>query len=440
MIETFFKIINSLPIVIIFAICCAGLYPMAKWVFPYIKNKKIAALIHIFYGVGMLFLLFGRVDALISISLVLISYFLIFLPPLPASIISFSLTMFTHLYIFLQGVSWAFDLTGFTMCLYQRISSLTFNIEDGKRIIKGEKLRKKWEEVSLDKRPSFLYYCAYVFTPYGSFCNPFIEFKLFDYILERGNRPDSSVTKEDHKKALFRYFGAFLQNGFIFLTLPYTNYSFYQSSFYLNQNIIIRLIMLTLFTATLVARYFCAWWLVEAGFYEFGLSSFNKLSDKDDITNLSLLETIKSGSCQEWMRRWNHTTHLFWKNYLFTRLLDKKFSSTFAQIAVFVVSMSWHGCRPVFYLLLPETFLMMTADDLWNKCYPQNSNQSIFITLIHIIWVFIMMMYSTCSWFFPWVHQFFEIRKSIKFLPPLMSLILFLFLKLFKKKKIIKKE
>lgn len=426
--------ISSLPVVVVFMFFCCGLYPMSRWVFPKIKSRNTAAAVHMAYGAIMCFVLFGRIDGSLCVLYVIISYFLITLPPLHASIISFILTMFSHLYIYLQGVSWAFDFTGFTMCLFQRVCSLSFNLEDGQKKAKGEKISEKWAAVALDKKPTFLEFCAYGLTPYGSFCNPFIEFKLFDYILERGNHPDSSVTEEDHKTAKFRFFGSFAHTVVVMISLEYTNMDLYRSQFYLTKPLIIRLIILTLFTAVLVLRYFCTWWLVESGLYEFGLAS-SGIVERDDISNLSLYSAMQSQTIQDWMRRWNHTTHLFWKKYLFTRLLNKKFSASFASTAVFVVSMSWHGCRPVFYMVLPETISLGKVDEYWNKKFPQTPNQPFWMTMLHRIWVVVAMMYTTSTWFFPWFKEFFEVRATVAFLPTLISIVLFVVLKFIPGKK-----
>lgn len=45
-------------------------------------------------------------------------------------------------------------------------------------------------------------YFTYTITPYRSFGNPFIEYKVFEYLLNCGNKPP--VDETDQKEALWR--------------------------------------------------------------------------------------------------------------------------------------------------------------------------------------------------------------------------------------------
>ena len=422
-------ILKNLSTVELYMFISAFLYPMARFVFPHIKSKYINALIHIIYGNILSFALFGIKDSLIMVAFIIISYFLLFLPPWIAGFIGFSMTMATHVYIVLQGVSWALDITGLSMVCFQKVFSLAWNLYDGKRLQEKKEVRKRASQLAVFERPNIFIYYAYLITPYGGFTNPFIEFKVFDYMLNIGNRKEP-LTSEDKYLALKRFIEAYLLSGFVAVTMKYMVWENYESQWYLNLNIVLKCFAIAALTAFSVTRYYCSWWVVESGYYAFGLASSNLYDNvKYEISNLSLLEVLDSRSCQDWMRRWNHTTHLFFKNYLYARLMAQGFSSAFGNFAVFFVSMAWHGCRPVYFLLLPESFLIMEADRVFCRKFPA---KNIFWILIHDIFVCTTMLYCTSTWFYPWVHNFIYVRKSVYYLPTVFSILMFFALKFVK--------
>ena len=415
-------ILANLNTVVLFMVFNALLYPLARWFFPLIKSRHIAALIHLTIGLIMSACMFGYFDTAIMIVFVLVSYFLLSLRPLYASLICFAMTMGTHLYIVLQGVSWALDITGLSMVVFQKVCSLSFNLADGRRIAQGEeKLNQHWKQAAIMEKPNLLIFFAYCFTPYGSFSNPFIEFKVFDFILNAGNR-EKPLTDEDKKLAFTRFIQAYVCSLITQISFSFVGYDKFESQWYLNLPIIVRLYVLVFNTLFTVIRYFCSWWVVESGFYAFGVASSGIFPTvKEDVSNLSMWAVLDSRTCAEWFRRWNHSTHLFWKNYLYTRLRSVGKSSTFGNFAVFICSMLWHGCRPVYLMMLPEAFIVMEVDKIFLKKFPVTSSKlSIFV---HDLYISTSMLYCTSTWFYPWVHEFFYVRKTVFFLPTVFSIV-----------------
>lgn len=435
-------IFGGIPDVVIFFVGTMFCYPMAKFVFPYIKNPNVSALIHIILGMTLALTLFNR-DIIIVLVSIILGYGALYIPQaFYGSIVAFIILYGGHIIMAFRPCDWRLDFTGLTMILFQKIMSLCYNLEDGRKLAAGEKFRRKrWEDVAIMKIPSFLHFFAYAITPFGSFSNPFIEYKLFDYMLNRGKLDNSKVTPEDHKFALFRYIGSILWTGAVLFFMNHITYDTYFSSWYLACPYFIRMILTSCFSLCLCSRYFPGWWLVEAGYYEMGLGSAGIVKD-DEISNLSLWIVCQSQTCDEWMRTWNHTTHLFWKNYLFTRMLNTKnaagkqvFNSVHANFAVFICSMTWHGLRPVYYLLLPEAFYIMNTDKFWNSVLPQYQDQPWYISAIHNFWVVLTMSYCTSTWYFPWAEQFFAIRKTSLFLPAIINTFILISLKVYQMKK-----
>lgn len=418
-----------------------GLYPMARFVFPLIKNKYISAIIHIIYGEFLSFVLFGVKDSVIMIVFILASYFLLFLDPIKAGIIGFAMTMATHIYIYLQGVSWALDITGLSMVCFQKLYSLSWNLKDAQDIRDKKEVRKRMAQLAVDKRPDIIIYYAYLITPYGGFTNPFIEFKTFDYMINRGNRTEP-LTAEDKYLSLKRFIQAYVLSGFVAVTMPYIKWENYESEWFLNLNVVFKVFAIGILTSMTVVRYFCSWWVVESGYYGFGLASSNIFGNvKDEVSNLSLFEVLDSRSCQDWMRRWNHTTHLFFKNYIYARLLGAGYSPTVGNLAVFIGSSAWHGCRPVYFIILPEAYIIMQVDRIFCRKFPA---KNLFWIIIHDLFTSLSMLYSTSTWFYPWLGEFLHIRKSVYCFPTVFSICLYFVLKFIpspkKEEKEIKKD
>ena len=408
-----------IPATVVFFILTALLYPLTRFVLPRIRSVTAQALFHFIYGAGMSAILFGT-DIFFCLFMAVACYFsIVFLPIRATILVAVVLLALSHLITMIRPEDWALDMTGLAMVMFQKCVSLAFNVHDGRRLARGEKLpRERWAAVSVPEPPSLLVWLAYAFTPYGCISNPFIEFKPWEVALHRGERPASAVTERDHKLALFRYLGAFGWALFAQTSIEFVTYeSTYASEWFAKVPWFLRCFAVVPFTTCLASRYFAGWWLVEAGFAEFGLTSAGVVGE-DEISNLSMLEVMKSPTCDEWMRRWNHTTHLFWKNYLFTRMLNLNYSAGSASTAVFVCSMLWHGFRPVYLMNLPEAFLMMKADKFWNSKFPQRPDTPVLNALHHLMVVW-GMMYVTSSWYFPWLEQFFKVRKMVCFGAPI---------------------
>lgn len=434
----FNEFIDSLPGVIVFFGASALLFPLSRWVFPHIKNVNVVASIHLIFGLILAFVLF-KSDILYCLIMAVLTYIGVrFCSVAISNTISAISLLIVYTIVMLRPINWALDMTGLTMVMFQKAVSLSFNLSDGRERKSGKKLvRVPWNDLAVDECPSLFIYFSYVFTPYGSFSNPFLEYKPFIYLLNIGNRKTSDIHPDDHKFAVFRYFGAFLWAGFAYIAMDLISWdSTYNSKWYHSVPIVFRPFICAILTTVQVSRYFPAWWMVESGLYESGLGHSGIGSiEFDHFSSLSMWDTLTSPSTNEWMRRWNHTTHLFWKNYLLTRLLHIGYGKEFSNVMVFVCSMLWHGLKFNFVGALPEAFLCMRADDFWNRKFPQTKDTSIFITTLHHLWVFTSMMYCTSCWYFPDFANFMYVRKSCYFLPDMVAVLIIVICMILPKKK-----
>jgi hypothetical protein len=411
--------LGILDTLLLFAFSTAA-YPIARFILPRLESIRSAVILHISAGLFQALVLYQG-DTLYCLFMTITCYYaLIYLRPIYAIIVAYALVMGSHWIIMQRPTDWAIDMTGMTMVLLEKVWSLAFNLQDGLDLEQGKPLaRKRWGVVAIREPPSFLIFLAYSFTPFGSFTGPFIEYRVFQELLLCGRKPESATPEADHRRAKFRFFGAFAWAAFVQVALLLLTYeNTYIAPWYVGLPVLARSVCLPVITGCLACRYFTVWWLIEASFNEAGLVSTGiDLMNEDEISNLSMGKVLQSVTIDDWFRRWNHTTHLFWKNYLFTRLLDIKFPRSGTNFVVFIASMLWHGFRPVYLAMLPENFLMIQADQIWlRKCAPPEewAPWAYWAKWLLVKW---SMLYTTSTFFFPWMDQFWYVRKTVWFLP-----------------------
>lgn len=254
------EIIDSVPGVILFFGASALLFPLSRYVFPHIKSVNVQASIHLIFGLILAFVLF-KSDILYCLIMGVLTYIGVrFCSVAISNTISTISLLIIYIIVMLRPINWALDMTGLTMVMFQKAVSLSFNLADGKEKKGGKKLaRIPWDDLAVEECPSLFIYFSYVFTPYGSFSNPFLEYKPFLFILNSGNRKTSDVHPDDNKFALFRYFGAFLWAGFAYVSMELITWdSTYNSEWYHATPFVFRPFICAFLTIIQVFRYFPA--------------------------------------------------------------------------------------------------------------------------------------------------------------------------------------
>ena len=410
------------------------LWPISVFVFPKLKSRKSAAIVHLIYGLIMCYFLF-QTRIMFAIATAVVAYPFLECRPLYVFILAAIMNSATHIYhlVFAQK-SWSMEVTGTCIVIFQKIVSVCFNLYDGRAIKKGEKMgHRHFEPYALYQKPSFLEWMAYCLTPYGGSTGPFIEFKMFELSLTDHEREHIKSDSKDRKMAMFRYFGSICWALATLVGFKYAKLSVYYTENYLNANIIVRVISLIGITMMQAIKYFSAWWACEAAFFEFGFMSSPLSDGKDDFcfSNLSFGRVLMSTNTGEWMQRWNHSAHLFWKYYLFCRILGAKFSFgkleklrySIAHNAVFIASAMWHGFKPVYYLVLPELLISMHTDKILNKKWPVTKDSGFVNVWLHRLFTIFTMLSSTSTWWFSTSAAFFYVRNTVKWVPQIFSVV-----------------
>jgi hypothetical protein len=193
--------------------------------------------------------------------------------------------------------------------------------------------------------------------------------------------------------------------------MKYGEISFYSAPFYVNRPWLIRGVMCVGCTILQSCRYFSAWHPVEAAIYELGLGENELVDDFKDISNGTILDLFDAKSCNEWLRSWNHSAHIFWKRYLFYPLKDSGVPYSIAHHSTFAASAIWHGFHAVYYLCLFEMLGSVIADEILLKNFPL-SEMSIFGRVLYFLWEQTVMFTAVCSWWYHTATAFFFVRKT----------------------------
>ena len=377
-------------------------------------------------GVLFLFWLFD-IDAFIAIGMAIITYFALDLPVGFCTIFALILNSLVQLkVIFFTRPGWSLEVAGCTMMIFQKVIATSNNLQAGKEI--KNRLRPKREfnrRLAILEKPSLIRWLSYCLSFFGASCGPSYEYKIYEYTLSIGSRPPLDPNSKSAKVALRKYLSSFLSILSAGYILPLAKISFYQSEFYLNRSLPVRILLIFLLTILQFSRYLPAWHAVEAASYQFGIAESDLLLNFDDISNKELLVRIFSRSAGQWSQEWNHSTHLNLKRYIFYPLYDNGYGYFLAHNSVYIVSALWHGFHPVLYLGLPEMLFSTLADTIFLKHFPQSPNDPIWRKIIDVAWMWFAMLGPTCTWCYRTYSSFILVRNTVYWIPPLINVLAF---------------
>jgi hypothetical protein len=406
-----------------------SLWPVARYILPRIKSRTAAAIFHLVTGLAFCYVMFES-QIIIAIIMTLVSYVTLHMSTTIAIIVAAILNSGIHIFLMIYSPEqWKFGITCLTMIAFHKILATAFNLKHYRDNKQGKKLREFQKQLALSKVPNILEWFAYIFTPYGGNSGPTIEFKLFDLILETGNREHIKDDSIDRKMARKRWIQAIIYGAFNAFFMPYAKLEAYTKPPYTELPILLKPLATLVLTIINISRYHCAWLNVDAGFFELGLGS-TPFSTFEDVSNGTLLELFSSRSIGQWIQIWNHTAHLFWKRYLFYPLKDSGFSYAIAHNAVFAASAVWHGFQPVFYLVLPELLLATSADQILDKFFPITDETPFWKTLPRRFWIAASMLNSISTWWYRTADAFFLVKRASHWLLTIFIVVVFIFSKL----------
>lgn len=405
-----------------------SLMPLYRWVLPKIHSKLVHELFHILFGLFLTWILY-RTDFLISLGVIVFTYFILDKNPYVVAFVAMGINLGVNFYQKMKDSgAWDFEITAIVMILFNRIVETSFNLYYGRMIKEGKTIKRAFnKKFALLKKPTFLEWCAYCLTPMGGNSGPIFEFKVFEYILTVGERPKISPDSKSRKQANLRFFTGIFWSIFNIIFINKVQISFYSQPWFTRQNVFVRFLLSMACTIGQICRYFPAWHPVEAGIYETGVCETALVDDFYDCSNMGLIQLLTTPSVGSWLQTWNHTSHIFFKRYLFYPLLDGGYGYSFAHHFVFVVSALWHGFEPVYLMCLPELIASSVADQLINKYFPSSSRGLLGNIFYHFFKATSMLNSISTFWYYT-VDAFFFVRKSNGFIGTIMTFGVFIFM------------
>lgn len=244
-------------------------------------------------------------------------YYILDSNPYTVLLISFIMNSAVHFVQFLWPIH--HKVSNLTMIVFYKIVATSFNLEDGRKIKSGDKeLDNHSKAVHLLKKPSFIEWVAYCFTPFGSISNSFYEYKFFDYILDLGNN-SQKVSDKSRSKAIGCLLRSAIYGSIYFCFRHYFDLKFYESEFFLSLNIIIRIILVLFLGVIIFSKDFMFWKVVDASLYEAGLADSGITVPEDEYTSLTFEYLLSKKTIKDWSFSFNHTNEVFWLYYLSKR-------------------------------------------------------------------------------------------------------------------------
>lgn len=384
-------------------------YPIARWILPQLKNKQNIILFNITFGLGICSLLY-KTRIILAFSMLTVGYILLDKNPYLTFIISFLMHVSFHI---IQIISPNHvQIKGFTRILFCKIVSTSFNLFDGRQDPKKKKNFSNRQKIcSLTRKPSYFEWLAYCFTPFGSISPSFYEFRLFEWILNfEGNK--EKVSEKSRLKSIECLKQSFLHFLIYFSFRHYFCLAFYQSEFYLNLNLIIRISIMLFLGVIMLNRFFMQWKAVDAGLYEVGFEDSGILSE-DEFSSLTLLNLLKKSTIKDYGKAFNHTNNLFWSNYLKSRGADSGISQPLYDTLSTCIKPFFMGLNGGYFLGPFERKLYSRAEKVLHDYAP--------LLLSNCFWLDygftqMFMIASKASIRFKTVYAFFYINYVIDFI------------------------
>lgn len=233
--------------------------------------------------------------------------------------------------------------------LFFKTVATSYNLDSGRKKKSNKKTKiKNDDKYYLFKKPVFIEWISYCFTPFGCTSIVFYEFKFFELLLKPNLR---KVNEESRQKAfscfkrsvLYAIFYSHIHN---FLKIIIFNSQFYSSLSFCYQIFFVWAITVLCFLKRFIQFKAIDAGLYEVGFYDNGFSSSSDF-ESSDFDILLTQKTIKN-----WSRAFNPTFFSFYSHYFSSFLSDPRsgLSDKSRKIASFLLKPLTKGFHGAVYL------------------------------------------------------------------------------------------
>jgi lysophospholipid acyltransferase 1/2 len=312
-----------------------------------------------------------------------------------------------HLYrMYYDYGGYTLDISGPLMLLTQRLSSLAFNLRDGRE--KDElRLTPMMKRLAVKEMPNRLELASYIFCFHLLICSPFCFYKDYIAFIEGTNyaplplatasavsgQTGNNVNNHGYRRGPPPFAGMVLVKKvltsiifglstiFIIPKFPatlITGPQFREQSF-LHKNFLVWFL-----TFLQRQKYYFGWKLSEAVNVSCGLG-YNGVDERGQarwnlVDNADILKIELSTSQKQLLDSWNKTT-ISWLRYV----VYERFNST---MAVFVFSAFWHGFYGGYYLTFVSAGLLLNTAKMARRKIRPYFQTSRCLMVVYSIWTF----------------------------------------------------
>lgn len=389
------------------------LYPFSRWILTRIKSREHLLILHITLGLSSCAYFFKQRFNLLLLSSILGFFILDYNPHI---VFVVSLTM--HVFIlFLQLIQpKCIKVTSISKLILFKIIATSYNIESGRK--NKAKVSKKSEQVEsddLDKKPLFLEWIAYCFTPFGCASNVFYEFRFFNYLLKPSQNYERA-SEESHTKALKCFKRSIIYMIIYGFVKKYLHLKFFQSQFFLSLNFIIQTIFVWFIIILFFLKRFIQFKAIDAGLYEMGVYDHGFYTPTD-YEILLTQSTIKS-----WSFAFNPTFYAFHSKYFSKHLSDPRFglNDKIKKIIAFLNKPLIKGFHGAFYLGALQKKILFFVEKHFHIVVDKSKNAEILL----LIFTQIIMISNRATISFMSTRAFFLMSYNMHFFVEIASILI----------------
>ena len=299
-----------------------------------------------------------------------------------------------------------------TKMIFFKIVATSFNLADGRKVKEGKAgLNKRQKTFHLLKKPTFLEWIGYCFTPFGAISPSFYEFRLFENILDVGKNP-SKISDKSRSKAIECLKRSFVHFVIYYVFRHFFTLKFYKSEFFLSLNILFRILLVLILGIIVFSRDFMFWKVVDASLFEVGFLD-SGLVEEDEFTSLTIENLLSQKTIKDWSKAFNHTNEIFWSNYLTLRGPESGLPPKVIEWIAFFCKPIYKGLCGGILLASFEKKLFVAAEKVLHTFAPRFTKDTFWP---EYIFTQVFMVLNRASMRFTTVYAFFYVNYVIYFI------------------------
>ncbi|EJU06489.1 MBOAT-domain-containing protein [Dacryopinax primogenitus] len=288
--------------------------------------------------------------------------------------------MYNHLYrIWFHLSVENFDITFSQMVLVMKITTLAWNIHDGRQ--PDEFLDQQQKESRVVQFPSLLEYLGYCFYFPGFLVGPSCDFHTYRalcsgtlYTPREGKAVPAVTVLEGRKRSAYYHMAIGAVNIVIWLTCnSRVNYFQVMQEGWEKQAFVKRVFLVQLMGIVQRTKYYGAWKLSEGAAILTGLGFNGYTRDGKTLwnraTNVNILNVEFAPNIKLLLDNWNVNTNVWLRHCVYKRVTPRGKKPGFrSSMLTFLVSALWHGSESGYYLTFIQGGFVQTVARMMRSC------------------------------------------------------------------------